>query len=190
MNEEFDNLTKMRTWDLVDRPEGRQPIRVKWVYDMKTDSRDEVERYRARLVAMCFFKQEGIDFFEVFGPVVKYTTVRLFFSVTTRKRWKRISIDVKCAFINAFLEEEIYLHQPEGFIIIGDERKVYRLRKVIYGLKKTEKAWHDMLYKIFTELGFKQSYSDPCFYVYSSNKILIILIVYVHDIKKFLETTK
>lgn len=88
MEEEFNSLNEMNTWTLVKLPNGRKPIRVKWVFDLKTDSAGSVERYRARLVAMGIFQQQGIDYFEVFAPVVKYSTVRLFFCVTTRKRWK------------------------------------------------------------------------------------------------------
>ena len=125
MNQEFDTLTKMNTWKLVKLPKDRKAIRVKWVYDIKTNSDGEIERYRARLVAMGFFQREGVDFFEVFAPVVKYVTVRIFFCVTARHKWNRRTIDVRCAFINAFLNEEIYIMQPEGFVDPGYEDYVY-----------------------------------------------------------------
>lgn len=139
LHEEFTALTKMNTWTLVKLPQGRRVVRFKWVFDIKTDSMGDIEQYRARIVAMGLFQKEGIDFFDVFAPVVKYLTVRLFFCITTRHDWKCFSIDIKCAFINSDLAEEIYVVQPEGFIREGLEDHVYPLKKAIYGLSKQTK---------------------------------------------------
>ena len=183
MNQEFDTLTKMNTWKLVKLPKDRKAIRVKWVYDIKTNSDGEIERYRARLVAMGFFQREGVDFFEVFAPVVKYVTVRIFFCVTARHKWNRRTIDVRCAFINAFLNEEIYIMQPEGFVDTGYEDYVYLLIKAIYGLKQAAKAWHDVVNEFLISIRFKRSYADKFLYIFSEQGTVNILIVYVDDIK-------
>lgn len=183
LNDEFKSLNNMKTWRLVILPKGRRAIRLKWVFDIKNDSKGGIEKYRTRIVAMGVFQKEGIEFVQFFATVFKYSALRLFFRLTARHGWKRFSIDVKCSFINAKLNEEIYVLQPEGFIQKGYEDHVYLLEKSIYGLKQAAKSCHNMLHKIILSIGFTQSWADRCLYIFQSGQTLISLTVYVDEIK-------
>lgn len=129
------------------------------------------------------FQREGIEYFDVITPVFKYSTVHLFFCTTAHHNWKRFSIIVKCAFINATLHEEIYVDQPEIFVKEGFENHVYLLQKKIYLLKQDAKAWNDMWQKILIKIGFTQSWADRWLYILQSGDKLVLLIVYVDEIK-------
>jgi hypothetical protein len=176
---EIDALAKNRTWELVDLPPGRKAVKSKWVFKLKADG-----RYRARLVAKGFTQIPGIDFDETFSPVARFESLRLLLALAALEDWEIHQLDVKSAFLNGVLEEEIYMEQPQGFIIAGQETKVCRLHKAIYGLKQASRAWNLQFHGVLTELSFTRMYSDAGIYVYyrkgSSGPIFIIL--YVDDI--------
>ena len=103
----------------------------RWVFDVKTDS-----RYKARLVAQGFSQVEGIDFNELFSPVVQLESVKLVFALTALKGWYMMGVDVHMAYLYGKLDEEIYMRQPEGFIARGHECKVIKLQRALYGHKR------------------------------------------------------
>ena len=109
MQEEIEALHKNKTWDLVPLPQGRKAISNKWVYKIKRDSNDQVERYRARLVVKGFAQKEGIDFNEIFSPVVRLTTVRVVLAMCATFNLYLEQLDVKTSFLHGKLEEEIYM---------------------------------------------------------------------------------
>jgi len=135
MHEEMEALHKNKTWELVTLPQGRKPIGNKWVYKIKRNNDDQVERYRARLVVKGYAQKEGIDFNEIFSPVVRLTTVRIVLAMCATFDLHLEQLDVKTAFHHGDLEEEIYMLQPEGFEEQGKENLVCRLNKSLYGLK-------------------------------------------------------
>ncbi|KAH9648557.1 hypothetical protein KPL70_025642 [Citrus sinensis] len=114
MQEEIEALHKNKTWELVPLPRGRKAIGNKWVYKIKRDGNDQVERYRARLVVKGYAQKEGIDFNEIFSPVVRLTTVRIVLAMCATFDLHLEQLDVKTAFLHGELEEEIYMLQPEG----------------------------------------------------------------------------
>lgn len=132
----FDALTQVGTWELARLPPDRKLIKTKWVLDLKRGARGEILRYKARLFARGFSQIAGIDFHEFFATVSRYATVRLMFSGAVVFRCKRRLLDVKNAFINAPLQEDIYVCLPEGFVLLGKEEHVYELRKALYGLRR------------------------------------------------------
>ena len=134
MQEEIETLHKNKTWDLVPLPQGRKAISNKWVYKIKRDSNDQVERYRAKLVVKGFAQKEGIDFNEIFSLVVRLTTVRTVLAICATFDLHLEQLDVKTAFLHGELEEEIYM-QPGGFEERGKENLVCRLNKSLYDLK-------------------------------------------------------
>lgn len=182
MKEEIAALQKMKTWILVDIPKGRKAIPTKWVYDIKHNSNGELERFKARIVAKGFMQKAGVDYFEVFAPVTRYTTLRLAVAISVQFGWNRVALDVKTAFLNSPLDEEIYVTQPDGFIEKGHERKVYLLQKALYGLKQASRAWNILLRNFMESFGFKCSEADPAFFVYCKNEVVILAVVYVDDI--------
>jgi hypothetical protein len=136
MQEEIDSIKRNQTWELADLSQGHRAITLKWVYKLKRNEAGEIVKHKARLVARGFVQQEGIDFDEVFAPVSCMDSVCLLLSLTAQEGWQAHHMDVKSAFLNEDLKEEVYVCQPAGFIIAGLEGKVLRLRKALYSLRQ------------------------------------------------------
>ncbi|KAL3846133.1 hypothetical protein ACJIZ3_003536 [Penstemon smallii] len=182
MQEEIEALHKNKTWDLVPLPQGRKAIGNKWVYKIKRDGNDQVERYRARLVVKGFAQKEGIDFNEIFSPVVRLTTVRVVLAMCATFDLYLEQLNVKTAFLHGDLEEEIYMLQPEGFEEKEKENLVWRLNKSLYGLKEAPRCWYKRFDSFIMSLRYNRLSSDPCAY-YKRFGIgnFIILLLYVDD---------
>ena len=140
MQSEMDAVEKNRTWELADLPRGHRAITFKWVFKLKRDEASTVVKHKARLVARGFVQQEGIDFDDAFAPVARMESVRLLLVLATQECWCVHHMDIKSAFLNGDLKEEVYVHQPPGFAIPGKEGKVLRLRKALYGLWQAPRA--------------------------------------------------
>ena len=129
--EEFDGLTEMGVWKLVDRPSDCKTVKCSWAYVLKTNG-----RYKARLVAKGYTQVQGIDYEETFSPVTRYESIRYLLGHATLQDCEIEAMDVKLAYLHGVLDEEIYMEQPEGFIANGEENKVCRLVRSLYGLKQ------------------------------------------------------
>ena len=138
MNDELTALAKTQTWELTPLPNGKNLIGCKWIYKVKTHSDGSLERYKARLVAQGFSQEYGIDYEETFAPVAKMTTVRTLISVAAVHQWSLYQLDVKNAFLNGYLSEEVYMRPPPG--LSPPPGLVCRLRRVLYGLKQSLRA--------------------------------------------------
>ena len=174
--EELEALRRRKVFELVDLPKGRKLIKNRWVFDKKTDGRK-----KARLVAKGFSQIEGIDFNEIFSPVVRFETVRLMLALAALEDWHITGLDVKSAFLYGELDEELYMEQPEGFKMRSQETKVLRLKRAIYGLKQAALAWWKALDKSMAALGCKRLQSDSGLFVHTSKHSTVIVIVYVDD---------
>lgn len=140
MKEEIKTIEKNQTWELVKRPHNKNVVGVKWLYRLKNDAKGNVVRHKARLVAKGFTQQYGVDYLETFVPVSRHETIRLLLAVAAQRRWKLFQLDVKSAFLNGKLKEEIYAEQPPGFEEEGKEDYVLRLHKALYGLKQAPRV--------------------------------------------------
>lgn len=140
MNQEIDSIEKNKTWDLVDFPRHKKSIGVKWVYKTKLNEKGEIEKHKARLVAKRFLQQPGINYGENFSLVARLDTVRTLLAIAAQHKWKVYQMDVKSAFLNGFLEEEVYVEKPPGFEFKEKLAKVYWLKKALYGLKQAPRA--------------------------------------------------
>ena len=129
MNEEMKAIQKNGTWELTTLLKEKQVVGMKWIYKIKKNERGEVEKYKARLVVKGFSQQHGVDYDEVFAPVARLETIRLIIALVAQKRWRIFQMDVKSAFLNGHLEEDVYVKQPEGYIIKGQKNKVLKLKK-------------------------------------------------------------
>ena len=177
-HEELEALHKCKVFELTQLPPGRKAIKNRWVFDIKSDGRK-----KARLVAKGFSQVEGIDFDEIFSPVMRFETVRLLFALSTLEGWHISALDVKNAFLYGKLDEEIYMEQPECFKVKGQERKVLRLRRALYGLKQAALAWWQELAASVKKLGFIRLYSDAGIFVCRlADGSFVILVAYVDDI--------
>ena len=175
-NEELEALRKRQVYQLVDRPKGKNVIKNRWVFDVKTDGRK-----RARLVARGFTQVEGIDYDQIFSPVVRYETVRLVLALAALQDWYLTGLDVRNAYLYGELEEELYMEQPEGYKANGKEHMVWLLLKALYGLKQAGLVWWRTLDESMKKLGFTRLRSDAGVFVKRDGKDIIIVIIYVDD---------
>jgi hypothetical protein len=140
MREEIEVVERNNTWELVHLPHGHRPIGLKCVYKLKKNEASKVIKHKARLVARGFVQQVGIDFDEVFAPVARMESIRLLLALAAHEGWPVHHMDVKSAFLNGKLKEEVYVKQPPGFVVIGEEGKVMRMCKALYGLRQAPRA--------------------------------------------------
>jgi hypothetical protein len=134
MDEEMASIEKNKTWELVDPPEDKTVIGLKWVYKTKYKEDGTIQKHKARLVAKGYSQKPGVDFNETFAPVARMETIRIVLALAAQLELPVYQLDVKSAFLNGELQEEVYVEQPEGYIVEGKEDKVYRLKKALYGL--------------------------------------------------------
>lgn len=128
-------IEKNKTWTLVERPQNRKVIGVKWVYKTKINPDGSINKHKARLVMKGYAQVFGLDYSDTFAPVARLDTIRLLLVVAAQLNWRIYELDVKLAFLNGVLQEKIYVEQPEGFVKKGREDKVFLLKKAIYVLK-------------------------------------------------------
>ena len=138
MKEELDALTKNHTWDLVTLPPRQSVVGCKWIYKIKTHSDGSIERYNTCLVVKGFTQEYGIDYEETFALVTRISSVRAFLAVTAASKWDFFQMDVKNAFLNGDLSEEVFMQPPPSLSI--ESNKVVRLRRALYGLKQAPQA--------------------------------------------------
>lgn len=182
MQVEIDAIEKNKTWVLTDPPEGRKPINLKWVYKLKKDSTGNIVKYKARLVAKGYVQKKGIDFDEVFVPVTRLETLRLLLALLAKHGWEVHHLDVKSAFLNGELLEEVYVSQPEGYVKKNEERKVYKLLKALYGLRQAPRAWYTRLNKCLKELNFIKCPYEHAVYTKREGDEFLVVGVYVDDL--------
>src|SRR6185295_7842300 len=145
-----------------------------------------IQKHKARLVAKGYAQKEGIDYEETFSPVARFETVRLVLAIAAQKQLPVFQFDVKSAFLNGEIQEEVFVEQPDGFIKKGEESKVLRLNKALYGLKQASRAWYSKIDDFFINNGFDRSENEPTLYVRKEKeKRFIVVCLYVDDIIYF-----
>ena len=179
MESEIAEIEKNSTWILEQLPKGAKAIGNKWVYANKTDSQGNLTRRRALLVAKGFSQRLGIDYNETFASVASYSTLRVLLSIVASQNMEYLQLDVKSAFSDGELEEEIYMKQPEGFIDAERPSWAYRLIKALYGLKQASRVRRKLVHKFLVSFRFKPSELDPCLYVCSRSGFKTYILVYV-----------
>ena len=174
--EEMKSLKEWKVWDLVDLPEGCRPVGNHWVFARKSNG-----QYKAHLVAQGFTQAFRIDYQDTFSPIAHFEMFRTLMALMVLHDWELEALNVKTAFLYRNLDEEIYMKQPECFILKGREKQVCRLKKSLYGLKQAALQWNKELHKSLLEMGFHCTYVDPGTYVKFIDKEIIIILVYVDD---------
>ncbi|GJV16392.1 retrovirus-related pol polyprotein from transposon TNT 1-94 [Tanacetum coccineum] len=145
MQEEIHEFERLQVWELVPCPDKVLLIKLKWIYKVKTDEFGGELKNKARLVSQGFRQKDGIDFEESFASVSRIEAIRIFIANAAHKNMMIYQMDVKIAFLNGELKEEVYVSQPEGFVDQDNPSQVYKLKKSLYGLKQAPRAWYDML---------------------------------------------
>uniref|UniRef100_A0A2N9FGL6 CCHC-type domain-containing protein n=1 Tax=Fagus sylvatica TaxID=28930 RepID=A0A2N9FGL6_FAGSY len=183
MVEENESLSKNKTWELTELPKGKKPIGCKWVFKKKEAvSEKEGERFKARLVAKGYSQRHGIDYDEVFSPVVRHTSIRAVLALVADQDLELEQLDVKTAFLHGNLEEEIFMEQPEGFKQPSTENLVCRLKKSLYGLKQSPRQWYKRFDSYMIQIGYTRCEYDCCVYVrILEDGSYIFLLLYVDD---------
>lgn len=182
MDEEMNAIKRNKTWDLVELPKGKEVIGVKWVYKTKCNAEGKIERHKARLVFKGYKQQYGRDYEETFAPVTRMETVSAVLSIAAQNKWKVYQMDVKSAFLNGVLMEEVYIEQPLGHEKKGQKHKVCRLKKVLYGLKQAPRAWYSRIDSYLLEKGFEKCEEEPTLYIKEKDGKLLIVVLYVDDV--------
>nr|GEU76498.1 retrovirus-related Pol polyprotein from transposon TNT 1-94 [Tanacetum cinerariifolium] len=152
----LDQFARLKVWRLVPRPEGKSIIKTKWIFKNKKDESSLVIRNKARLVAVGYSQQEGIDYDEAFAPVSRIEAIRLFLAYAAHKDFIVFQMDLKIAFLNGILKEDVYVGQPPGFVSKQYPDHVYALDKALYGLKQAPQAWYDVLSQFLIDSGFQK----------------------------------
>ena len=182
MKDEMKSMSTNDVWDLVEIPKGAKVVGCKWVYKTKCDSKGDIERFKARLVAKGFTQREGIDYNETFSPVSSKDSFRIIIALVAHYELELHQMDVKTAFLNGDLREDVYMAQPEGFVVEGNENLGCHLKKSIYGLKQPSREWYLKFDQVIRKFGFMENKVDNCIYVKFRGSKFIFLILYVDDI--------
>ena len=183
---EYSALMENKTWDLVDRPSNRKVLTNKWVFRIKYHSDGSIERFKGRLVVRGFEQVHGLDYEETFAPVVKFDTIRTLLAFATQNGLLLHQMDVVTAFLNGIIDQEIYMEQPDGYAVRGQESKVCKLKRSLYGLKQSPRCWNQVFDTFLLSIGFSQSKADTC--VYIKCHPFVIIAVYVDDLLVLTET--
>jgi hypothetical protein len=182
MDDEISALMKNKTWHLAPPQHGRNIIDYKWVYKVKHTADDNLDRYKAQLVAKGFKQRYGVDYENTFSLVVNSTTIHVLLSVAISKGWNLHQLDVQNAFLHGNLDEDVYMRQPPDYEQKNMPTYVCKLDKTLYGLKQAPRAWYSRLSAKLCELGFQASKADTSLFYFHHNSISMFVLVYVDDI--------
>ena len=182
MKSEMGSMYENKVWTLVDLPDDRQAIENKWIFKKKTDADGNVTVYKARLVVKGFRQVQGVDYDETFSPIAKLKSVQIMLAIAAFYDYEIWQMDVKTAFLNGYLKEELYMMQPEGFVDPKGANKVCKLQRSIYGLVQASRSWNIRFDSVIKAYGFIQTFGEACIYKKVSGSSVAFLILYVDDI--------
>jgi hypothetical protein len=182
MTEEYQSIMKNEIWEIVPRLKSKDVVSSRWIFKIKHATNGSIEKYKARFVARGFSQKEGINYEETFAHVARYTSIRTIIDLAAKMKWKLHQMDVKTAFLNSVIEEEVNIEQPQGFEVEDRKSHVCRLKKALYGLKQAPRSWYGRIDSFLTSLGFTKSKVDSNLYFKIMNNEPVILLLYVDDL--------
>lgn len=182
MHEELNQFERNNVWDLVPKPEDKSIIGTKWVFRNKMNEQGVVVRNKARLVAQGYNQEEGIDYDETFAPVARLESIRLLLAFACYNNIKLFQMDVKSAFLNGYIQEEVFVKQPPGFEDPKNPNHVYKLKKALYGLKQAPRAWYERFANFLLSNNFQRGTIDSTLFLKKKDKDLLVIQIYVDDI--------
>ncbi|WJZ84626.1 hypothetical protein VitviT2T_004223 [Vitis vinifera] len=182
MNEEMKSLQKNETWELVEYPPGKKPVGCHWIYIVKYKADGNIEQFKARLVAKGYTQTYGNDYTDIFVPITKINTVRVLLSLAANLDWPLQQFEVKNVFLHGELSEEIYMNLPPRCMVSEKQcQKMCKLKKSLYGLKQSLRAWFGRFTKSMRAFGYHQSNSDHTLFLKKQHSKITAFIVYVDD---------
>lgn len=164
---------------MVSKPKNAEILDTKWVYSYKPLEANSSDQYKARLVVRGFAQKETFDFEEIYSPVAKMSSIRTLLSIGNQFSYHFNQLDVRTAFLNGNLEEDVYIYPPIG--VYCEEGHVLKLNRALYGLRQSSKCWNDKINQFLLELGFETSNNDYCLYYKICKDGPIYLLLYVDD---------
>nr|GEW81326.1 hypothetical protein [Tanacetum cinerariifolium] len=182
MQEELDQFIRLKVWRLVPRPEGKSVIKTKWIFKNKKYESSLVIQNKARLLAVGYSQQEGIDYDKTFAPVARIEVIRLFLAYAAHKDFTVFQMDVKTTFLNRILKEEVYVGHSPSFVSKQYPDHVYSLDNALYGLKQAPRAWYDVLSQFLINSGFQKGSIDTTLFIKKKGKHIMLIRIYVDDI--------
>ncbi|GJS90793.1 retrotransposon protein, putative, ty1-copia subclass [Tanacetum coccineum] len=182
INVEMQSMKDNEVWELVELPPSAKTVGHKWLFKKKTDMDGAVHTYNARLVAKGFTQTPRIDYEETFSPAADIRAIRILIAIATFYDYEIWQMDVKTSFLNGYLNEEVYMEQPEGFVSQKFPNRVCKLKRSIYGLKQASRQWNKRFDDEIKKFRFSQNQDEPCVYVKASWSYVTFLILYVDDI--------
>ncbi|GJY43936.1 retrovirus-related pol polyprotein from transposon TNT 1-94 [Tanacetum coccineum] len=173
--QELNEFECLEVWELVPCPDRVMIITLKWILKVKLDKLGGVLKNKARLVARGYSQEEGIDFEESFDPVARLEAIRIFIAYAAHMNMTVYQMDVKTAFLNDILREEVYVSQPDGFVDQDNSNHVYKVKKALYGLKQAPRAWYDLLSSFLLSQKFSKGTVDPTLFTQKEGKYILLM---------------
>ena len=186
MKIEMGQHQELRTWEITELPPSRTAIGCRWVYAIKTKLDGEFEKAKARIVAQGFTQRPGMDYYDITSPVVKFDSLRVILPIANTLNWEIKMMDIKGGYLHSMLEEEIYMHQPDGFD--DGSGQVLKLQQALYGLKQSGRTWHQRLHGLLLGLRFQQSLANECVYIRQDKDSIEVIWVYVDNFRLFADS--
>lgn len=183
MDDEMQSLKENNTFTLTNLPEGKKAVGGRWVYAIKKNI-DGSEKYKARYVAKGYSQKMGVDYEETFSPTANLTSIRVLMQKAAQENLILHQMDVKTAYLNAPIDCEIYMEQPEGFEVksSNNEKLVCKLERSLYGLKQSGRNWNKVLHEYLTQIHFVQNQADPCVYTRETENEKVLIVIFVDDL--------
>nr|GFA60649.1 retrotransposon protein, putative, unclassified [Tanacetum cinerariifolium] len=175
MQEELHEFKRLEVWELIPRPDKVMVITLKWIYKVKLNELGGILKNKARLVARGYRQEEGVYFEESFALVARLEAIRIFLAYAAHKNMVVYQMDVKTAFLNGNLREEVYVSQPDGFVDSDNPNHVYKLKKALYGLKQAPRAWYDMLSSFLLYQYFSKGSVNPTLFIRRNGNDLLLM---------------
>ena len=179
---ESNAMIKNDTWYESELPKGKRAVSSRWIFTIKYQANGQIDRKKTRLVARGFTQTYGEDYIDTFAPVAKLHTIRIVLSLAVNLEWGLWQMDVKNAFLQGELEDEVYMLPPPGLEHLVKQGNVLRLKKAIYGLKQSPRAWYNKLSTTLNGRGFRKSELDHTLFTLNTPSGIVVLLVYVDDI--------
>lgn len=183
LDEKIKSIDKNKTWELCSLPEEAKCIGVKWIFKTKLNEHGEIIKHKARLMAKGYSQEHGINYTEVYAPVAHMDTIKTIIATAAQRVWEIYQLDVKSAFLYGVLTEDVYIQQPKGYEVEGEENQVYKLHKALYGLKQAARAWFSRVEDYFAKEDFTKSQNEETLFIKTNDQGNILNVsVYVDDL--------